>query len=154
MDYSERIIYFFTKGSITHFVFIFVFCVIGSDKIKKTMRNKKNFRKPAPRRESPLEVARHNAYYEQFNTAYKATFGFAYLVLLMLFVANLFFSASIFGFFGVVAVTGSTFYSYLSQKDFYSENKKRGILFQITAIGFGCISFICLCLSYFYQLTF
>jgi len=114
------------------------------------MRNKKDFRKPAPRRESPLEVARHNAYYEQFNTAYKATFGFAYLVLLMLFVANLFFSA----FFGVLAVIGSTFYSYLSQKDFHSENKKRGTLFQITAIGFGCISFICLCLSYFYQLIF
>jgi hypothetical protein len=118
------------------------------------MKNKKNFKKPKAPRVSPLEVARHNAHYEQFNTAYKATFGFAYLVLLMLFVANLFFSASIFGFFGVVAVTGSTFYSYLSQKDFHSENKKRGTAFQVVAIGFGCVSFICLCLSYFYQLIF
>lgn len=146
-------IYFFTKESIAHFVFIFVFLCDRLRQFLKIMKNKKNFKEPKESRHPlwfQLEVARHNAHYEQFNTAYKATFGFAYLVLLMLFVANLFFSA----FFGVLAVIGSTFYSYLSQKDFYSENKKRGTAFQIVAIGFGCVSFICLCLSYFYQLIF
>lgn len=143
-------IYFFTKESIAHFVFIFVFLCDRLRQFLKIMKNKKNFKKPKVLRVSPLEVARHNAHYEQYNTAYKATFGFAYLVLLMLFIANLFFSEV----FGVLAVIASAFFSYLSQKDFHSENKKRGTAFQIVAIGFGCVSFICLCLSYFYQLIF
>ena len=143
MDYSERMIYFFTEESVLHFVFIFVFLWNRLRQFLKIMKNKKNFKKPATPRQPlwfQLEVARHNAHYEQFNTAYKATFGFAYLVLMMLFVASLFFSEI----FGVLAVIASAFFSYLSQKNFHCENKKRGTLFQCVAIAFGCLSFICL----------